>query len=94
VTATICAFSLVLASMGVGRSCSKCSDAIPPKIFRGLHGLRVHSYEITPVTGDRRSYRAIEAHRLENLMLDQIPESSVEQCWFASTCRRLPVRYE
>jgi hypothetical protein len=31
------------------------------------------------VTEDLHRYRAIEVHQLENLMLDQIPETSVEQ---------------
>jgi hypothetical protein len=44
-----------------------------------VHGLRVRSYQITPVSEDLRGYKAIEVHQLENLMLDQIPDSSVQQ---------------
>jgi hypothetical protein len=53
--------------------------SVPTRVFREVHGLRVRSYQITPVTDDLRLYRAIEVHQLENLMLDQIPESSVKQ---------------
>jgi hypothetical protein len=32
-----------------------------------------------PVTSDLRQYKAIEIHRLNNLMLDEVPAQSVEQ---------------
>jgi hypothetical protein len=34
---------------------------------------------MTPVSNDLRQYKAIEIHKLNNLMLDEIPAQSVEQ---------------
>jgi len=34
---------------------------------------------MTPVTNDLRQYKAIEIHKLNNLMIDEIPARSVEQ---------------
>src|SRR6185369_13900249 len=74
-----CALSIVLASVTLGCTVRNVVTSVPPRIFREVHGLRVRSYEISPVTDDLRRYRAIEIRPLENLMLDQIPESSVAQ---------------
>ena len=71
--------SIGLAAMSLGCSVRSAVTSVPPRIFREVHGLRVRSYEITPVTDDLRLYRAIEVHQLENLMLDQIPEPTVKQ---------------
>jgi hypothetical protein len=71
--------SIMLASISLGCSVRGVVTSVPPRIFREVHGLRVRSYQITPVSEDLRSYKAIEVHQLENLMLDQIPESSVDQ---------------
>jgi hypothetical protein len=72
-------FIILLASFGGGCTLRGIATSAPPRIFREVHGLRVRSYQITPVTEDLRSYRAIEFQQLENLMLDQIPESSLKQ---------------
>jgi len=71
--------SIILASISLGCSMHNVVTSVPPRIFREAHGLRVRSYQITPVTADLRGYKAIEFHGLENLMLDQIPEETVEQ---------------
>ena len=71
--------SIMLASISLGCSVRGVVTSVPPRIFREVHGLRVRSYQITPVSEDLRGYKAIEVHQLENLMLDQIPESSVQQ---------------
>lgn len=76
---TTFALSIVLASVTLGCTVRNVVTSVPPRIFREVHGLRVRSYEISPVTDDLRCYRAIEIRPLENLMLDQIPESSVAQ---------------
>src|SRR6185436_6487279 len=71
--------SIMLASIGWGCSVRGVVTSVPPRIFREVHGLRVRSYQIKPVSEDLRGYKTIELHQLENLMLDQIPESSVAQ---------------
>ena len=76
---TAYAMSIMLASISLGCSVRGVVTSVPPRIFREVHGLRVRSYQITPVSEDLRGYKAIEVHQLENLMLDQIPESSVQQ---------------
>ena len=74
-------FALVIgiAAVNFGCSVSSVATSVPSRIFREVHGLRVRSYQLTPVTGDLRVYRRIEIHPLENLLLDQIPESTVRQ---------------
>src|SRR5215813_9908050 len=69
----------ILAWVSLGCSVRGVVTSVPPRIFRELHGLRVRSYQIAPVNEDLGGYRAVEVHQLENLMLDQIPESSVQQ---------------
>jgi len=76
---TACAMSIMLASISLGCSVRGVVTSVPPRIFREVHGLRVRSYQIEPVSEDLRGYKVIEVHQLENLMLDQIPESSVQQ---------------
>jgi len=76
---TAYAMSIMLASISLGCSVRGVVTSVPPRIFREVHGLRVRSYQITPVSEDLRGYKAIEVHQLENLMLDQIPESSVQR---------------
>ena len=76
---TAYAMSIMLASISLGCSVRGVVTSVPPRIFREVHGLRVRSYQIKPVSEDLRGYKAIEVHQLENLMLDQIPESSVQQ---------------
>jgi len=76
---TAFAMSILLASISLGCSVRGVVTSVPPRIFREVHGLRVRSYQITPVSEDLRGYKAIEVHQLENLMLDQIPESSVRR---------------
>lgn len=76
---TAYAMSIMLASISLGCSVRGVVTSVPPRIFREVHGLRVRSYQIKPVSEDLRGYKAIEVHQLENLMLDQIPESSVRQ---------------
>lgn len=76
---TAYAMSIMLASISLGCSVRGVVTSVPPRIFREVHGLRVRSYQINPVTEDLLGYKAIEVHQLENLMLDQIPESSVQQ---------------
>jgi hypothetical protein len=76
---TAYAISIMLASISLGCSVRGVVTSVPPRIFREVHGLRVRSYQIKPVSEDLRGYKAIEVHQLENLMLDQIPESSVRQ---------------
>jgi hypothetical protein len=74
-------FALVIGVTAVNFGCSVRSVAtsVPSRIFREAHGLRVRSYQITPVIGDLRLYRRIEIHPLENLMLDQVPEPTIRQ---------------
>lgn len=71
--------ALGLSAIGAGCSVRRVATSVPPRIFREVHGLRVRSYQITPATDDLRQYRAIEIHKLDNLMLDKIPAQSVEQ---------------
>lgn len=73
------ALIILLAPISCGCTLRGIATSAPPRVFREVHGLRVRSYQITPVTDDLRRYRAIEVHQLENLMLDQIPESSVKR---------------
>lgn len=72
-------FVIGLAAAGAGCTVRGVVTQVAPRIFREVHGLRVRSYEITPVTEDLRVYRAIEIHQMENLLLDQIPEATVKQ---------------
>jgi hypothetical protein len=76
---TAYAMSIMLASISLGCTVRGVMTSVPPRIFREVHGLRVRSYQITPVSEDLRGYKAIEVHQLRNLMLDQIPQSSVNQ---------------
>jgi hypothetical protein len=73
--------TITLATIAGGTGCSLRSVAtsVPSRVFREVHGLRVRSYQITPVTSDLRQYKAIEIHKLNNLMLDEVPAQSVEQ---------------
>ena len=68
-----------VAAINFGCSARSVATSVPSRIFREVHGLRVRSYQITPVVDDLRLYRRIEIHPLENLMLDQIPEPTVRQ---------------
>ena len=70
---------LCLIATGSGCSVRGVVTSAPQRLFREVHALRVRSYQITPVTDDLRQYKAIEIHRLDNLMLDEIPAQSVEQ---------------
>ena len=67
------------AAVNLGCSVRGVVTSVPSRVFREVHGLRVRSYQITPVTEDLRAYRAIQVHQLENLLLDQIPETTVKQ---------------
>jgi hypothetical protein len=73
--------TITLASIAGGAGCNLRSvvTSVPPRVFREVHGLRVRSYQMTPVADDLRQYKAIEIHKLNNLMLDEIPAQSVEQ---------------
>jgi hypothetical protein len=62
-----------------GCSTQGVATSVPPRIFREVHALRVRRYTLAPVTRDLSRYQAAEIHYLDNLMLDQIPERSVEQ---------------
>lgn len=72
--------TITLATIAGGAGCSLRSVAtsVPPRVFREVHGLRVRSYQMMPITNDLRQYKAIEIHKLNNLMLDEIPAQSVE----------------
>jgi hypothetical protein len=74
-------FTIALALIAGGAGCSLHSVAtsVPPRIFREVHGLRTRSYQMTPVTDDLRQFKAIEIHKLNNLMLDEIPTKAVEE---------------
>jgi hypothetical protein len=74
-------FTIALAFIAGGAGCNLRSVAtsVPPRVFREVHGLRVRSYQMTPATDDLRQYKAIEIHKLNNLMLNEIPAQSVEQ---------------
>src|SRR4030095_8975050 len=74
-------FTIALALIAGGAGCSLRSFATsaPPRVFREVHGPKVRSYQLMPVTTDLRQYKAIEIHKLNNLMLDEIPAQSVEQ---------------
>ena len=71
--------TLALIAGGAGCSLRSVATSVPPRVFREVHGLRVRSYQMMPVTSDLRQYKAIEIHKLNNLMLDEIPAQSVEQ---------------
>ena len=73
--------TITLATIAGGTGCSLRSVAtsVPSRVFREVHGLRVRSYKMTPVSNDLRPYKAIEIHKLNNLMLDEIPAQSAEQ---------------
>lgn len=68
-----------VAAVNFGCSTRSVITSVPSRIFREVHGLRVRSYQITPVIDDLRLYRRIEIRPLENLLLDQIPEPTVRQ---------------
>src|SRR5262245_47232228 len=68
-----------VAAVNFGCSTRSVITSVPSRIFREVHGLRVRSYQITPVIDDLSIYRRIEIHSLENLMLDQIPEPTIRQ---------------
>jgi hypothetical protein len=70
--------ALALIAGDAGCSLRSVATSVPPRVFREVHGLRVRSYQMTPVTSDLRRYKAIEIHKLNNLMLDEIPPQSVE----------------
>ena len=74
-------FTLALALIAGGAGCTLrgVATSVPPRVFREVHGLRVRSYQMMPATDDLRQYKAIEIHKLDNLMLDEIPAQSVEQ---------------
>ena len=74
-------FTIALALIAGGAGCSLRSavTSAPSRVFREVHGLRVRSYQMVPATDDLRQYKAIEIHKLNNLMLDEIPAQSVEQ---------------
>jgi len=71
--------ALALIAGGAGCSLHSVATSVPPRIFREVHGLRVRAYQMMPVTNDLSQYKAIEIHKLNNLMLDEIPAQSVEQ---------------
>jgi len=71
--------TLALIAGGAGCSLRSVATSVPSRVFREVHGLRVRSYQMTPVANDLRQYKAIEIHKLNNLMLDEIPAQSVEQ---------------
>lgn len=71
--------ALALIAGGAGCSLRSVATSVPSRVFREVHGLRVRSYQMMPVTNDLRQYKAIEIHKLNNLMLDEIPSQSVEQ---------------
>jgi hypothetical protein len=80
----ICKAALIILSIGAaavnfGCSVRSVATSVPSRIFREVHGLRIRSYQLTPVTDDLRAYRRVEIHPLENLMLDEIPELTVKQ---------------
>lgn len=76
--------TITLATIAGGTGCSLRSVAtsVPSRVFREVHGLRVRSYQVMPVSNDLRQYKAIEIHKLNNLMLDEMPAQSVEQLNF------------
>jgi len=71
--------ALALIAGGAGCSLHSVATSVPPRIFREVHGLRARAYQMMPVTNDLSQYKAIEIHKLNNLMLDEIPAQSVEQ---------------
>ena len=71
--------ALALIAGGAGCSLRSAVTSVPSRVFREVHGLRVRSYQMVPTTDDLRQYKAIEIHKLDNLMLDEIPAQSVEQ---------------
>ena len=71
--------ALALIAGGAGCSLRSVATSVPPRVFREVHGLRVRSYQMMPVTDDLRRYKAIEIHKLNNLMFDEMPAQSVEQ---------------
>ena len=73
------ATALALIAGGAGCSLRSVATSMPTRVFREVHGLRVRSYKMMPVTDDLRRYKAIEIHKLNNLMLEVIPAQSVEQ---------------
>ena len=74
-------FTVIFGLVAAGSGCGVHSVAtyVPTRAFREVHALRTRTYEITPVTGNLHQYKAIEIHRLDNLMLDGIPPQTVAQ---------------
>src|SRR5215471_19131199 len=70
---------LVAVAFNIGCTVRGVAQSASTRIFREVHGLRARTYQITPISDDLRTYRRIEIHPLENLMLDQIPEHTVTQ---------------
>jgi hypothetical protein len=68
-----------IAAVSFGCSVRSVANSVPSRIFREVHGLRVRSYQLIPVTDDLGVYRRVEIRPLENLMLNQIPELTVKQ---------------
>jgi hypothetical protein len=77
--AVLLVLGIGVAAVNFGCSVRSVATSVPSRVFREVHGLRVRSYQITPVIGDLRLYRRLEIHPLENLMLSQIPDPTVRQ---------------
>jgi hypothetical protein len=71
--------SIGVTAVNLGCSVRSITTSVPSRIFREVHGLRVRSYQITPLSDDLRQYRRAEIRPLQNLMLNEVPESVVEQ---------------
>ena len=71
--------SISVTAVNLGCSVRSITTSIPSRIFREVHGLRVRSYQITPLSDDLRQYHRAEIRPLENLMLNEVPESVVKQ---------------
>ena len=71
--------SIIVTAVNLGCTVRSAATSVPSRIFREVHGLRVRSYQITPLSDDLRQYRRVEIRPLENLMLNEVPESVVKQ---------------
>jgi len=70
--------SICVTAVNLGCTVRSAATSVPSRIFREVHGLRVRSYQITPLSDDLRQYRRVEIRPLQNLMLNEVPESVVK----------------
>lgn len=66
-------FVILLSSLALLSGACRWQPYIANRTFRQLTGQKVRFHPVTPLREDLRHYTALEVHRLDNLMLDQMP---------------------